>query len=395
MSMSCFLRGSMRIVSCFAVCFTLALITGVTTAAMAGETEDGLSSCEEGRALSPAGADAKLARGFNLPNWEPSHTGLKPDKALLELLRKEGFSHVRLPVDGEWLMADFTDVTETDRYLATLEKEVLRLNKLGFAVTVDMHPGGRFQALHRMVPDKAFALLIEAWDLVVSRSRSWPKDDIYFELLNEPVPSQDIWWSQAQVLVTHLNAAAPTRGLIVGPAVFQRYEPLLSAQPLKGNRLTYAIHYYDPFVFTHQAMSWDPGSYLSKVGQLPFPGNSDHPQVAKAVQKLKDEGKAAGADDIEKAYEESWDAARVAADLAPVGEWSKRYGVPVIVNEFGVLTFDVDPWARHDWLAAVRKGAEDACLGWTHWDFSDGFALVDSATTLPDPLVLDALFGAR
>ena len=354
---------------------------------------DGLAHCADDHPLGKGGTHALLARGFNLPNWDPSYTGYKPDDSLLVHLRKEGFSHIRLPVDGEQLMRRFASANGIESFLDALDTEVLRLIGLGYAVSVDMHPKRRFQTLHRENPDLGYAALLEAWDRVAARARDWPVEMVYFELLNEPTPPQTIWWAQAQELVSYLNGRAPGRALVVGPAVFQRHEPLLSANPLVGKDLTYAIHYYDPFLFTHQAMTWRPGSFMEKIGQLPFPGDLKHPAVQKRLAAMWREGDEEAVKAIEQTYAEPWDAARIASVLAPVGAWAERHGVAVIVNEFGVLTFDVDPWARTDWLRAVRQGAEYHCLGWTHWDFSQGFAMVDPKTSLPDLFVLDALIG--
>jgi endoglucanase len=71
--------------------------------------------------------------------------------------------------------------------------------------------------------------------------------------------------------------------------------------------------------------------------------------------------------------------------------WSERHSRPVIVNEFGVLSYRAPRESRLDWLAAVRGSAEERCIGWTHWDFQDGFGLIDPATGMPDPEILDAL----
>ncbi len=95
--------------------------------------------------------------------------------------------------------------------------------------------------------------------------------------------------------------------------------------------------------------------------------------------------------EIRNAYQVRWDPARIKTELATVAAWARDHKVAVLINEFGVLNFDVDPWARADWLRAVRNAAEHHCFGWTHWDFSDGFAVVDPRTTLPDPFILDAL----
>ncbi len=71
--------------------------------------------------------------------------------------------------------------------------------------------------------------------------------------------------------------------------------------------------------------------------------------------------------------------------------WSARNGRSVIVNEFGVLSYHAPRQARLNWLAAVRWQAEQRCIGWTHWDFQDGFGLIDPGTGMPDPGVMDAL----
>ena len=376
----------------------LAIACGLVTGIIqhSNPAHAGSAICAATQPMARGRVDAALSRGFNLPNWAPEHDGFKPDDALLSQLLKLGFSHIRLPFNGERLMKRFSSPAKAETYLNALEKAALRLHGLGYVVSIDMHPGDQFQHLHQSAPEKGYNLLVEAWDRISERASSsnWPLQGIYFELLNEPVPPQEIWWLQAQRLVIRLNERAKGRRLVVGPAVYQRYEPLLSADPLVGEGIVYAIHYYDPMVFTHQAMTWDESSYLSRIGQIPFPADASHPALLAQIEKLEASGDEEGAADLRKTFEKKWDAARIDAALAPVGDWARRNNVTVIINEFGVLDFDVDPWARAGWLRAVREGAERHCLGWTHWEFSDGFGMVDPKTTLPDPLVLDALLSS-
>lgn len=355
------------------------------------EQPTGLAACDGVSSLAVGGVDAKLARGFNLPNWDPDYSGYKPDDSLLKQLNRLGFTHIRLPVNGERFMARFASRDQTATYMSALDAEVSRLSNMGYAVSVDMHPSGRFQHIHAAAPKEALSLLMEAWDLIAEAGEKWPKSEVYFELLNEPAADASIWWQQAQTLVTHLNDIATGRRLIVGPAIFQRVEVLAGSEPLKGEGLVYAVHYYDPMAFTHQAMTWMPGSSLAIISQMPFPGDASSPAVLKQAEKLKAAGMDDAAERIIASYKDGWNADRIATALAMVGDWSRRHQKPVIVNEFGTLTFDVDPHDRVNWLRAVRAGAEESCLGWTHWDFSDGFQMVNPETTLPDPLVLDAL----
>nr|WP_321981632.1 cellulase family glycosylhydrolase [uncultured Cohaesibacter sp.] len=351
----------------------------------------GLTACEGVSSLAVGGADAKLARGFNLPNWDPDYTGYKPDDSLLKQLHMLGFTHIRLPVNGERFMVRFASEQQAEAYMAALDAEVLRLSGMGYAVSIDIHPSGRFQRIHVSAPQDGLALLTEAWDRIAERSANWSRADVYFELLNEPAADASVWWQQAQTLVTHLNTIAPDRKLIIGPAIFQRVEVLAGSEPLEGEGLVYAVHYYDPMDFTHQGATWMQGSSLAIIGQMPFPGDASSPAVLKQVEKLKAAGMDEAAQRMLDSYRDGWDAKRISDAFAMVGDWSRRHQKPVIVNEFGTLTFDVDPHDRANWLRAVRAGAEENCLGWAHWDFSDGFQMVNPETTLPDPLVLDAL----
>jgi hypothetical protein len=49
------------------------------------------------------------------------------------------------------------------------------------------------------------------------------------------------------------------------------------------------------------------------------------------------------------------------------GDWARRHRQAVVLNEFGVLA-GAPVVDRLYWLEAVRRAAEQACLGWTHWD---------------------------
>jgi len=352
---------------------------------------DPYAHCPQDHPLKRGNDSALLARGFNLPNWDPLYSGFKPDDALLSALKQQGLQHVRLPVDGENLISAHHDADHRRAYLDQLDETVTRLVGLGFAVSVDMHPAGHFQKLHSMAPKRAFEQLQEAWQHIVERGRDWPREQVYFELLNEPTPPQNVWWPQAQKLVNWLNDVDKGRRLVVGPAVFQRHEPLVASPPLKGDNIIYAIHFYDPFLFTHQAMTWDEGSFMSRLKQLPFPGSLDHPAVQEQIRRFSAAGETDAVEEIRNAYETPWNADRIRDELSATATWARQHKAAVIINEFGVLDFDVDRFARTDWLRAVRSAAESQCLGWAHWDFSDGFAMVNPQTTLPDPYVLDAL----
>lgn len=354
------------------------------------------SLCFAGYEQSEGDLFERLARGVNFPNWSPLYDGFKPSNEMLLSLQKQGLTHLRLPIDGEQIMPAFSDEQTKRQYLQELESAIIRLQDLGFVISLDMHPGGDFARMHERDPGVGYDQLVLAWDVMTRHLKKLPlkhKDPsrLLLELLNEPAPAEDVWWQQAQKLVDHIRNDWPDTWLVVGPAFFQRYEVLARAQPLNGERLIYAVHYYDPFPFTHQAISWDDRSPLKDIAFLPFPLHRKHGAVQAQIADLRQLGKEAAITEIENTTREPWTSERVANDLRKVGQWAKRHEVPVLVNEFGVLTHAVDTKSRLRWLEAVTKGAEDVCLGWTHWDFSDGFGLIAYPEKVPDEMVLKAL----
>src|SRR5215213_5070406 len=93
----------------------------------------------------PAQRRAAIARGFNLPGWLDGPSTRSPDPAMLETLRRRGFTHVRLPVAPERLMPEFSAEPAIARDRAELDAAVDRLIATGFAVSLDLHPGSRLE----------------------------------------------------------------------------------------------------------------------------------------------------------------------------------------------------------------------------------------------------------
>jgi endoglucanase len=92
-----------------------------------------------------------------------------------------------------------------------------------------------------------------------------------------------------------------------------------------------------------------------------------------------------------------WTEERVAAAIGEAAAWATRHRRPVIINEFGVLSFKAAPADRARWLRAVRTAAEQHCIGWTHWEYADGFGFVRrvEGREAPDEAIVDALLGGR
>jgi endoglucanase len=371
------------------------LLLGTALAALAaGACAQAPADCAFlGETTVPAQRLAALARGFNLPGWLDGSETRRPDPATLAALHRRGFTHIRLPVTPERLMAAFSTPADIARDRAELDAAIDRLLAIGFAVSLDLHPGERLSRLHKGDPERAFALIEALWRELARRYASRPADRLFFEVLNEPPVIRAVWESQGGRLAATIRANAPDHTIVVGTADFQQISHLPSAPSALPN-VVYAVHYYAPMVFTHQGLDWsdDPLRHLHDV---PFPLSRADRRTDRLLQELRAAGHAGAVEELEKALREPWDARRVTAEVARAGEWARRHGRAVVLNEFGVLAWKAPMVDRLYWLETVRRAAERACIGWTHWDYADAFGFVRRVgdKEIPDQAVVRALLG--
>lgn len=336
---------------------------------------------------------AALSRGFNADGWINGERSAAPGRELLQQLRKAGMSHVRLPVPAERVMLRFSAKAERDETLRALERALKQLTSLGYSVSVDLHPGERFNRLHKDDPDAALREMQDAWSALAQIIRPFPADRVFAELLNEPDIDADRWQTEVEALAGSVRQLLPATTLIVGPVNWQRADSLPRFRPLSDPNVVYAIHFYDPMVFTHQG-HWDAQDPLHDIIDLPYPINAGDPNVQALRQDLQMRGATRALAMLDTAIAVARDKPDVDQWLAPAVAWQQQFSRPIIVNEFGVLKAGAPRDSRLRWLAAVTAYARAHCWGWAHWELAQGFGLVDSSTGKPDPDVMRALLGA-
>jgi endoglucanase len=330
-----------------------------------------------------------MHRGVNLPGWDHPDPERRPTIEQLRALRDEGFTHIRLPVERPPL----SDAEQQD-FAEMLFEEIALLLSLDYTVSVDLHAGHLAEPYLQKGPEKAQAFLSAIWRRMAPAIRVFDTERVAIELLNEPPADSDTWNSVAEGLIADIRRWLPNRTIIVGPAGPQRHETLSGMKPFDDRNIVYAVHYYDPFHFTHQGANWggpdDPLQYLTG---LPFPADIGDEAVRANIAKLRDGGRDEIADELESSLTEPWTEDGISDAFNTMAEWAERYERPVIVNEFGALTFVAPRASRLEWLAAVSRQARAHCIGWTHWDFQDGFGLMDPETGMPDPGAIGALIA--
>lgn len=337
---------------------------------------------------------AALARGVNVSNWTENERLQAPSLELLRAVRSAGFTHVRLPVAGDLVMRAFSPPATIERQLAGVDTALTELIGLGFHVSVDLHPGEGFGRLHRDDPKSSMAALTDAWSSLANVIRKHPVERVFAELLNEPDIAPDRWQSEVEQLAAFVRGLLPQTTLIVGPTYWQRADSLPQFRPLADRNVVYALHFYDPMVFTHQG-HWDPKNPLSRVRDLPFPLVADDPGVARLRSELAARGDTEALQELDKAIAQAGSPSYVARQLIPAVAWQERYARPLIINEFGVFKPAAPRDSRLRWLESVVDSAEANCWGWTYWELDQGFGLADPRTGRLDAGVIDALMHPR
>lgn len=335
---------------------------------------------------------ATMQRGVNLPNWDHPDPAARPTTEQLRAVRGHGFTHIRLLVERPPL----ADGEAQQLFAQELFEQIILLLSMDYTVSVDLHAGHLAEPYLDEGPDAARAFLSDIWRRLAPVIRVFDREQVAVELLNEPPANSDVWEETARGLVSDVRQWLPEHTIIVGPAGPQRFDALAHMEPLADKNIVYAVHYYDPFLFTHQGATWGgPDDPLQYLAGLPFPAHLDDEAVQANISALEDGGRSDLAVELAKQLSQPWTEGGIAEAFASLADWRQRTGQPVVVNEFGTLSFVAPRQSRLAWLASVGRQAEAACIGWTHWDFQDGFGLMDPETGLPDPGVIEALAPAK
>ena len=176
----------------------LAVLTLLIPSQALGE---GRSSCVANATSALQARGCLCWRGASISPGDGGESRRRPDFSLLGMLQARGLTHIRLPVAPEFLLESFSDRHAIANQLNELDFAIQKLLDIGFAVSLDVHPGGKFPAcMHpiRMRASDFCSPCGKRWPGVTADIR--PNDCFWKFSTNHQCPSKSgtsrarVWW---------------------------------------------------------------------------------------------------------------------------------------------------------------------------------------------------------
>jgi endoglucanase len=323
--------------------------------------------------LSAAGPAYTFKKGVNISHWL-SQNGDKQTygaawfgEADVDWISKQGFDHIRLPVDFRLCLAP--DGSLDPAKVKPIEDTIRWSKTRGLGVVLDAHflPGADFNPVggdSQIYTDAGLQKrAADAWRLMaVHFAGEGPY--LRFEILNEPVAAENAQLNPVMHLIlAAIRESNPTRIVYVTSNKWSSFHTVHDVVLPNDPNIALTIHYYEPLVFTHQRAPWV--GFKNDMPAVTFPGVSPdltgytlptYHQDIKPGQVLNEAS-------VEKAF-------------ADVSTWLAAHApnIEVYVGEFGVY-YPADPVSKSHWIRTVRTDAEKRGWGWAVWDYNDSFGV--------------------
>ena len=336
-----------------------------------------------------------LNKGINITNWlEEDKTYFKGefkfDESDVKLMADNGIKSLRFPIDldryatnRDEFVADTTGATELKfddaNLFAVLDSFVEWTGKHGMSFVIDYHEyDNSYNATSSKNP-RYMKMMANVWKHVAAHYASNEREDIFYELLNEPDMSNGKatstnWRKAAQEDIDSIRTVDKKHTIIFGDAQWYSISLLTKGQKLNDDNVIYAIHTYEPFVFTHQGASW---TDLKSIKNLMFPYDKERWSEYSAdfgVTKAVPSNYKKNIQNYYKLGSKEY----ILSLILPAKEWAVKNNVPVIINEFGAYNVKTDKQSVLNYMAAMKEISDTLQIPLTHWGYTGGFSLFES-----------------
>ncbi len=336
-------------------------------------------------------------------------------------LHRIGFDHMRVPLDMGPLMQG--DERQRRKILDDLLAVIAAIHRHGLNVLVTLFP----PSLHHELPEtyldgldgpkfRIYAAMVER---VAAALASVNTGVVALEPMNEPQSKCRVrfgtdWTAYQEVMVERIRGIAPNLPLFLTGGCWSNIEGIvvLDTDLLRDRRNFVSVHFYYPFLFTHQGATWTM-PYLAGTIGVPFPASAGSLDdtlsltrarfrtvtLAPGVDRQAAEAKAES--EIRRYFQEAQGPAQIGQWMNQVADWQARQRVDsdrIVFTEFGAMKqtiegVEIDRASRARWLRDTSAAIESHGWGWTAFVLRDDpFGLyVRESDRDPDPRLMRAL----
>ena len=336
-----------------------------------------------------------LNKGINITNWLEENKAyfkgkFKFDESDVKLMAENGIKSLRFPIDldsyatnRDEFVADSTDTVELkfddENLFAVLDSFVEWTGKHEMSFVIDYHEYDNSYNAKSAKDPRYAKMMANVWKHVAAHYASNEREDIFYELLNEPdmtngAVKSPAWHAAAQEDVDSIRTVDTKHTIIFGDAEWYSISVLSKSEPLNDDNVIYAIHTYEPFVFTHQSASW---AETKTIKNLMFPYDKEKWSEYSADFGIT-KSTPSHIKNAVKNYNKNGNMEAILKSVIPAKKWAIEHNVPVIINEFGAYNLKTDKQSVLNYMSAMRTISDTLQIPLTHWGYTGGFALFDS-----------------
>ena len=335
-----------------------------------------------------------LNKGVNFTNWleeaDGKFTGeFEFGENDVRILSESGFKALRLPIDLDLYVSNrsefLNDTTGkvalemNDSIFIVLDSFVNWTERYGMSFTIDYHEYDNSYNKESSVDPQYLRMMAGVWKAVAAHYAENPREDIFYELLNEPDMTSgkvtaDNWTIAAQGMIDAIRTVDSTHTIIFGDVQWYSIDKLTKREPFTDNNIVYAIHSYDPFVFSHQGASW---TDYSTIRNLKFPYNPEEWSEYSSDFGVR-ASTPSGTKSALKQYYKTGSKGYILSRIVKAKKWAVEKQVPLVWNEFGAYNVKSDPQSVLNYMTAVREISDTLQIPWQHWGYTGGFAVVEN-----------------
>jgi aryl-phospho-beta-D-glucosidase BglC (GH1 family) len=268
--------------------------------------------------------------------------------------------------------------------LGHVDDAVRRIEAHHMAVILDLHDE------QRSYESAAGGQRLETfWSTFASHFASSNPRWTAFELLNEPIFTDNpaAWDGLQRRLLAEVRRVVPRHTIVATGADWGSVTGLAKLSGVGDEGTVYSVHFYDPFVFTHQGADWAPD--YQPISGLQFPAKPDN--CAHVLSNLGEPAR-----QLVQDYCADSTASDLGLALRPGIDWATSRHRRLFVGEFGVYCLNAPRDGKLRWYDAIMPILKSRVDGWAVWGYDDCFGLgrhVTSGQVTVDQEVLKRLTG--